>query len=103
MSTQNRCRGHGADIALKAGFHSLRFARVGHDRENVPSLENLTHRHGDRVLWHLRNIGEPSLAHLLLSARFIEIDDDVRFFRIKVSRRIVEGDMTVLADSKKCN
>src|SRR5580704_5977386 len=101
MAAQNRCRRHGADISLKAGLYSLRFASVGHDRENFPGFENLTHRHGDRILRHLRNIGEPGLAHLLLSARLIEIYDEIRFFGIKISGRIVEGNMTVLADSKK--
>ena len=43
--------------------------------------------------------GEPPLTDLLLPACRVERDDDVGFVRFEVGRRIVEGEMAVLADA----
>ena len=52
---------------------------------------------------NFRNIRKPSFAHLLAAASFVEIDDEIGIFGIEIGWRIVEGEMTVLADADKRN
>ena len=43
------------------------------------------------------------LIHLLLAARLIEIDDEVRISYLKIRRRIVKREVPILSDSGKEN
>src|SRR5581483_9147870 len=53
----------------------------------------------DRLLRNVVQRRKPAFPELLLATRFIEIDDQVRLFRLKIRRRIVEREMAVLADT----
>ena len=44
---------------------------------------------------------EPALAHLLAPARLVELHDQVWLAGIEVGRRVVEGQVAVLADPDK--
>ena len=64
-------------------------------------FEDLAHRHRDGLRRHLVDRGEPSLAHLLTPARLVQLHDEVWALGQEVCRRIVEGEMPVLADADK--
>ena len=101
MRAQNRGRRHGTDLAFKARFDRLRLTRVRHYRKNFFRLENLAHRHRNGLGRHLRQVSEPGFAHLLLPAGFVKRDDQVRVLDLKISRRVVEGKMPILANAQK--
>src|SRR5579859_6398698 len=101
MAAQNRRRRHGADLTFEAGFYGLRLALVGYDGENFVGLENLARGHGEGSGRHLRNVGEPGFANLLLAAGVIEIYDDVGAVGGEISGRIVEGDVPILSNPKE--
>src|SRR5882724_3962196 len=103
MAAQDRRRRHRTDFSFKARFHRLRLSRIRYDRENLLGLKNLLHRHRERLLWHLRDISEPCLAHLLATAGLVQVDDQVWLLGLKIRGGIVEGDMAVLPNSEKFN
>jgi hypothetical protein len=77
-------------------------ARVRHDAEDPVRREDLAHRHRDGFRRHLVDRGEPALAHLLTPARLVQLNDEIWALGEEVCRGIVEGEMTVLADTDKC-
>src|SRR5579862_1277467 len=99
MRAQDRRRGFGTDLTLKTLRDSFGFARVWNDTQNLFRLENLADAHRDRAHGHIGQGLEPAFAELLAAAGLIEIDHDVRFFGFKISGRIVEGQMSVLANA----
>src|ERR1700757_1281227 len=101
MSPENRGRRHGTDVSFETCFDRVSFAPIRNHRKNFFRLENLFCGHRKRLLGNLRNIGEPCLADLLLPARLVEIDDDVRFLGVEIGRWIVERDVPVLTDAEK--
>src|SRR6516165_4303443 len=101
MASQNRRRRHRTDLSLEAGLYRLSLALVWHDRKNFFCLKNLFRGHRNGLLGNLRNIGEPGFTNLLLPASLIEIDDDVRLLSVKVGRRIVKRDVSILANSEE--
>ena len=47
------------------------------------------------------DIGEPGFAHLLLTACFVQRDEDVRIFDIEIRWGIVERDVPIFADAEE--
>src|SRR5579871_628434 len=103
MLPQDRSGSHGADFALKTGFDRGGFTGIRNDRQKLPGLHDLADGHGDGVRWNLREIGKPRLAYLLTAAGFIERNNQIRFFRLKIGRWVVKRNVAILSDSKKCN
>src|SRR5437660_5619596 len=101
MSSYDRSRGHGADLSFEAGFYGLSLTLAGNHGENFFRLEYLLRRHRKSLLRNLGDFGEPRLADLLLAARLVKIDDDIRFFGVEICRGIVKCDMPVLPDAEK--
>ena len=60
-------------------------------------------RHRDRLPRYLGDVRKPGFANLLQAAGFIKIHDDVWFFGVEISRRVVEGDVAVFTDAQKCD
>ena len=87
------------DGAFERGLHRRRLAFVGHHAEDVAALQNLLHRHAQGLRGHLIETPEPAFAHLLPPARLVQVHDEVGPFGGEVGRRIVEGEMAVLADA----
>src|SRR6266550_2264415 len=101
MRPQDRSRRHRTDLSLETALDRQSFPHVRHDTNNFLRLQNLTHRHGDGAARDFRNICEPSLANLLATAGFIELDDEIWIRRLEIRRRIVEREMTILPDTDK--
>ena len=87
--------------ALEAGLDGRRLARVRDDADDRARLQNLADRHRDRLRRHVVDRGEPAFADLLPPAGLVERDDEVRLLGLEIGRRIVEGEMAVLADPDK--
>src|SRR5439155_22606184 len=101
MCAQNRSWKFRADLAFQAGLHRSRLSKIGNDCEYFPGFENLTHRHRKRLFWHLRDVGEPSFAYLLLAARCIEINNDVWLLALKICGRIIKCNVTVFTNTEE--
>ena len=101
MRLQNRRRRERRHLPFEAGVNRRGLARVRHDAEDRARLQNLAHRHRDRLRRHLVDRGEPAFAHLLAPARLVQLHDEVRALGDEVRRRIVEREMSVLADADK--
>jgi len=84
MCTQNRSWKFRADLTFQAGLHRSRLSKIGNDCEYFPGFENLTDGHRKGLLRDLQDLGKPSLAHLLLSAGCIEINNDVWLLTLKI-------------------
>src|SRR5580658_657479 len=92
-----------ANLTFETRLYCLRFALLRNDRHDLSRFQNLPRRHRDRARRHLGNICEPALADLLPAARFVEIDDEIRIFGFEICRRIVKGNVPVLADAYESN
>src|SRR3954468_10853810 len=103
MTPQNRSRCHRTNLSLEACFHRLCFALVWNYSKNFLRFENLFRRHRYRLLRYLRDIRKPRFADLLLPARLIQADDDVRLLRIEIGRRIVKGNVPVFPNAEESN
>src|SRR5260370_32864640 len=101
MFSYDRSRRHGTDLSFEAGFYGLSLTLPGNHGENLFRLKNLFRRHRKGLLRNLGDICEPGFADLLLAARLVEIDDDVRFFGLEICRRIVERNMPILPDAEE--
>src|SRR5215472_3883367 len=101
MFTQNRCRVSRRYLALETFPHCRSLALIGHDRENMPRLQDLTNAHRDCLPGNICQSRKPSFSKLLPAAGVIEINDQVRRLCVKVRRRIVERKMPILADANK--
>src|SRR6267154_1090807 len=77
MRSQDRSWRHRTDLSLETKLDRRGFPQVRHDANNFLCLQNLTHQHGDGAARDFRNICEPSLANLLATAGFIELDDEI--------------------------
>src|SRR5438876_11097459 len=82
-----------------AAFHRRCFALVGHRADDGARFHDLLNGHRDRLPGHIFKSGKPSFAELLFAAGVVEVDDDVRFFGLKISGRIVEGEMPILTNA----
>ncbi len=103
MRLQNRSGGHGTDFSLKAGLRRPRLALTTHTGNDLPRFKNLANRHGQGLSRNLCQRSEPTFVHLLLPARLVEIHHQIRVLGFKVRRRIIESQMSVLANSHKCH
>ncbi len=92
---------HGRHRSLDRGFHGGGFAGVRHGAHNGGGLHDLPDRHGNRLPGNVRQRLKPPLAQLLPPAGFIEVNDDIRRFRLEIRGRIVEGQVSILADAHK--
>src|SRR5258708_5076714 len=101
MCAQDRSWYQRADVALATGFDRLRLPRVGDNSNDFLRLQNLTNGHGNGLLGHFGQIGEPALPHLLATTGFVEVDNKVWFFADKIRRRVVKSKMGILSDPHK--
>jgi hypothetical protein len=98
MGPQNRSGRQRADLTIKACLDRSRFAGIGHNANDFFGLQDLAYGHGNCSLGNSGKTLEPSFTDLLLSARFVEMDDDVRFFGLEIGGRIIESQMPILTD-----
>ena len=49
--------------------------------------------------WHLVKSSKPAFAYLLKPTRLIQFNDNIGRFGLEVSRRIIEGEVSILADA----
>src|ERR1700752_374845 len=98
MGLQNRGWRHGRYRAFKTDFDRRRLAGIGHDAHDPLRLENLANRHRYRLSRNVLHRREPTLPDLLPLAGLVESDDDIRLLGVEVSGRIVEGQVTILAN-----
>ena len=99
MRLQDRRRHHRGDRSFDGAADGFCLAQVRHDAQDVSRLENLSDRHRNRARRHIVDRIEPAFADLLAAAGVVEIDDEIRLARVEVGRRIVEGEVAVLADA----
>ena len=99
MIPQNGGGRHRADLAIETSLDRFRLARPWNNRNQLIDFHDLLDRHGYRLFWHLCDVGEPSLADLLMAAGFVELDNQIGFFGVEVSRRVIEGEMAVLSNA----
>src|SRR5207245_10123354 len=62
---------------------------------------NLSNGHRYRLSWDIIQSRKPPLVKLLPAARFVECNDDIRFFGLEIRWRVVERQMAVLAHADK--
>jgi len=101
MSSQRGGGSQGRDRPLKAGFHGGGFAILRHDTQDLFGPEQLLDGNAEGLARHFVERSEPAFAHLLGTAGRIERDDEVRFFCFEIGGRIVEGEVTIFADTDK--
>ena len=78
--------------------YGQRLAVVRHRAYYRFRLHNLADGHRDGLRGHLLEHLEPPLTHLLLTAVFIKTYDQIGSGGFKIGRRIVECQMSILAD-----
>src|SRR5712691_5152782 len=88
-----------ADLSLQRIAHRRGLAGVGHHAQDPACLHDLADRHRDRPPGHVLQALEPALAELLPAARLVEPHHDVRLLGREIGRRVVEGEVAVLADA----
>src|SRR5712691_7507264 len=88
-----------ADLSLQRIAHGRGLAGVGHHAQDPARLHDLADRHRDRPLGHVLQAREPAFAELLPAARLVEPHHDVRLLGREIGRRVVEGEVAVLADA----
>ena len=76
---------------------------MGHGGDDVLALHDLVHGHGDGLLRHIVDGGEPALANLLVAASGIQVHDQVGDLGVEVSGRIVEGDVRIAANADQAH
>ncbi len=86
-------------IVFQSFLNSVCFDSIGDTGNNAPALENLVNRHRNCLLWNFVNIRKPTFMDLLVFAGIVEIYDDVCLSGIKISRRIVKGDVRVFTNA----
>src|SRR5579859_395992 len=99
MALQDRGRAEVRHRALDRRAYGLRLAGIGHRQDDERAAHDLLHGHGDCLARNVIQRREPALAELLPSASLVEFDALVTLRRGKVGRRIVEGEVAVLADA----
>ena len=87
--------------AFERGPHGLGLAPIRHRQNDQRAFHDLRHRHGDRLVGHVRECRKPAFAELLLAATLFERHDLEGLGRVEIRRRIVEREMRVLADPSK--
>ena len=89
------------DRAFERAPHRLGLARLGHDREHRRRAEQRGNGDGDGVRGHRVDVGEVALAHLLATARVVELHHlDVERVVEVGDGRVVEREVPVLADAE---
>src|SRR6476646_2038293 len=99
MSAQDRRRYRRADLAAESCSDRLGLARIGNDNEEFARLQELADEHRDRSFRDVVEAREPAFPNLLAAACFVQGDDDVRRRRIEVGGRVVEGEVSIFADT----
>ncbi len=99
MLLQDRRRHLWRHIAFHRVANCLGFALVGHGADDGRAVHDLPHAHRDRLARDIVQRRKPTFAQLLPAARFIELDENVRLVCLKIGRRVVEGQVAVLADA----
>ena len=103
MFPENRGRTHIGDLAPEGGFDRLGLAQVRHRDNYAGAFEDLLDAHrycpGGDIVESLK----PSLTELLLSAFFVEVDNEVGFFGVEVGGRVVKGEMAVFSYAYQCD
>src|SRR5215467_5803526 len=99
MLPQDGSRAPGTCLHLKTALHGPSLALPRCDAQDVLRLQNLLHRHRDSLCRHLLEIIEPTLSYLLLAARFSKAHDDIGLIGFKICRRLIEGQVSILADA----
>ena len=79
----------------------MRFALVRNHHDDFPGAQDLSHGHRNRLCRNIRHTPEPSLIHLLLPARVVEWDHQIRIVDFEVCGRIVECQVRILPNSDK--
>ena len=84
-------------------FDSLSFAFIGNNVDDDFALADLRNAHAECVSGNSIKGGEPAFAQLLITAGIIQFYNQEGFVGIKVSRRVIESDVTVFANTDKSN
>lgn len=87
------------DGAFEHALDGLGFAFVGNHVDDDLALEDLGDAHAESMGGHSVEGGEPAFAQLLTAAGVVEFDHEESLVGVKVSRGIVESDVTVFADA----
>src|SRR5262245_15529881 len=86
---------------LDSGFHCFRLPFVRNDAQDLAAFEYLFDRHRYRLSRNFSNAFEPTLTNLLLATCVVEVNNNVWFVDLEISRRIVKCEMPVFTDAGK--
>ncbi len=79
----------------------LYFAEEDVEFADRTQFHDLLNRHAYSLFRYIRQLSKPALSHLLGSTSFVQINNDIRFFCIKIGRRIIESQMPIFPYSNK--
>src|SRR5690625_5968181 len=80
--------------------HCFCFAFVRYATYDMFAVHDMVDRHGNRSTRYVFQFFKPTFPHLLLSARFVEFDDDKWFCCFKVSWWIIESQVSIFSDPR---
>jgi len=99
VALQDRGRTERRDWPFHGPFDGCGLARIRHGADDAVALHDLRDGHRDRLCGHLIQRREPALAHLLAAAGFVQCYNQIRRIGLEIGRRVIEGQMAVLAAS----
>ena len=99
MGLQDRRRNEIGDVARHNLVDRVGLDLIRHRGDDLAAAHDLIDGHGDGLLRHVIDGGEPALAKLLAAAGVVEVDDLVGGGGVEIGGRIVEGDVGILADA----
>lgn len=103
MAFENRAGNEVGDWAFDTISNRRCFAFVGNAADDFSRLQNLVDGHADGVGRNVLEGGKPTLSDLLIATRLVKMHHVVRFGRFEISRRVIEGQMAVFADTDQSN
>ena len=98
---QNRSRTGVGNRTFNHAFDSLSFAFIGHNIDDNFALADLRNTHAESVGGNSIKGGEPAFAQLLITAGIIKFHNQEGFVGIKVSRGVIESDVTIFTNTDK--
>ncbi len=101
MSLQNRRWADVGHRSFQSASYGLGFAPVRHGHNYATALHDLSNAHRNSPGRHIVERCEPPLAQLLATTLLVEVDYDVRRFRFKIRRRIIERKVSIFTDAHK--
>src|ERR1035437_6741792 len=100
MALQDRRRGHVTNLSVEARGNRICLSGIRNNTENLLRLHELANGHRKRLMGNISQRGKPAFPELLLTAALVQIDDHIRIFCIKIRRRIVKRQMSVLPNTR---